>query len=96
MLKGIVWGATQQEALDKLAEIKANYEKIGRKIIANRENEFTSEDGDRWMAVRCTDNARAHSCNISYISKRIPEDKLQRIVMHATKAYPYQAIKYYD
>lgn len=93
---GIVWGNTQGKAIKKLEEIRKDYLLVHLNIVRVGRDFFETENGDIWRAVTVNDSARGYRCNISYIDELIPIEIRNGLIAHATKAYPYQAIHYYE
>lgn len=100
-MKGIVWGATYQEATDKLTEIITDYvktygEEIIDKVSCNKNHYYVFfTNGDNWKAVRAHESQRGNRCNISYVSKNITDDFLIDVIAHSTTSLPFHAIMKY-
>lgn len=94
-MKGIIWGNTEQIAIDKLNKMVEAYQRLGFSVVKKTKLDCSFSNGDTWRACRCSDNERGRKCNISYIDEAIPKDKVETIILHSTTAYPYQATHYY-
>ena len=60
----------------------------GLKVYAEYEN------GDRWDLRPVTDSSRGYKCNVSYIQRGIPLDKIRRFIQPSMIG-PYSAYKCY-
>ena len=99
-MNGIVWGSTFERAVKKLEEIEENYLKnTNEKILSRRKGshsyEFVMTNGDYWKAVSAHESMRGCKSNISYIDNEIDFDFISSVIKYCTKAYPYQAFKYF-
>lgn len=99
-MKGIVWSYCNDDANEKLLEIEKQYASIGiypikRFITKNICSQIIFDNNDIWRVVKASDCGRGQCVNISYIDRRIPQDIIDIIIKPQTKAYPYQAFKFY-
>lgn len=99
-MKGIVWGKTLDRANEKLAEIVEKYLQMRHKIIEQKNTKHHTailfDNGDYWQAIRASDNARGHKCNVSYIDHELEKYiTIIDIIEHCTTAMPYHGINYF-
>lgn len=94
-MKGIIWGNTEQIAIDKLNKMVEAYQMLGFSVVKRTKLDCSFDNGDTWRACRCNDNERGRKCNISYIDEAIPKEKVSTIILPSTIAHPYQATHYY-
>lgn len=94
-MKGIIWGNTEQIAINKLDKMIEAYQRLGFSVVKRTRLDCSFDNGDTWRACRCNDNERGRKCNISYIDEAIPKDKVSNIIFPATIALPYTATHYY-
>ena len=99
-MRGIIYCNKLETGLNHFKQIIEDYAKIGigyEKPIANANRGIVKfNNGDEWIVVRASENARGHSCNITYIDRMINEEIVETIIMSTIKAAPYQAYKYYN
>lgn len=102
-MKGIIWYTNNEVGLQKLENIKNNYQKKGINFIqytsqkrgTNKDECIIFENGDQWRTCKATDSQRGAACNVSLIENCIPLEIINCIIRPCTKAYPYQAYNYY-
>lgn len=103
-MRGIIWyWENREEAQELLEEMVEEYKYMDVKLSPFRsayrqtKDSLTAEfeNGDKWDVFRATDCRRGHKCNISYISRLIPEEVVNVIIMPCTTGYPYHAINYW-
>lgn len=98
-MKGLIWGNSLQEASQELDIIRQQYQQAQIAISIERKSKFSHsiifKNGDIWEAVSCKDSARGRSCNISYIQKGIPIEKINTIIKPCTKSIPYRAFNFF-
>lgn len=98
-MKGIIWGSSITRAQDQLKQVCYKYKIIGIKCKQERHSHYMSEiifeNGDLWIALKACENARGYRCNISYIDDSIDNDIVDRIIRPATRALPFDGIKYF-
>lgn len=96
-MTGIVWCRYSVDGEKQLDKIINDYIRMNSEIEkqTTHPRQVIFSNGDRWKVCRITDGARGNSCNVSYISTDADIEEINLIVKPATKAYPYQAFKYY-
>ena len=102
-MKGIIWYTNNEVGLQKLENIKNNYQKKGINFIQytsqkrgiNKDECIIFENGDQWRTCWASDSMRGAACNISLIESEIPKEIVDTIIKPCTKALPYQAYNYY-
>ena len=98
-MKGIVWSYITNDGIEQLLKIEKEYNRMGietqKKVISTHQSYIIFDNNDIWSVVRASDNGRGHATNISYIDRRIPQNVINTIIKPATKAWPYQAFKFY-
>ena len=98
-MKGIVWGSTIERAERQLQQIIENYRIIGYTIDTYRKGKtqlnVLFNNGDYWIALGASESARGHCCNISYIDTLIDAQIIDDVIRHCTRAYPYNALRYF-
>lgn len=103
-MRGIIWyWENMEDAQELLEDMIEKYERMGIKLSPSRSAyrqmkdtltvEF--ENGDKWDVFRATEGRRGYRCNISYISRLIPERVVDVIIIPCTIGYPYHAINYW-
>lgn len=100
-MRGIVWGATQEIANDKLTNIISDYvkyygENIIEKVSCSKYGYWVCfTNGDYWRAIKCNEASCGQRCNISYVDRKINKALVNCIIKPCTTGYPYHAIQYY-
>lgn len=99
-MKGIVWGLTIADAIEKMEQIERNYEMYrAANVLTRRKSNYVYElvydNGDYWIACGAHESARGRKCNISYIDVRIDPEVIDCIIKPCTTAGPYQAFRYF-
>lgn len=98
-MKGIVWSYITNDGIEQLLKIEKDYNQMGiktqKKVINKAQSYITFDNNDVWRVVRASDFGRGYATNISYIDRRIPQDIINTIIKPVTKAWPYQAFKFY-
>lgn len=98
-MKGIVWSYVTNDGIEELLKIEKDYNQMGietqKKVISTHQSYIIFDNNDIWRVVRASDSGRGYATNISYIDRRIPQDVINTIIKPATKAWPYQAFKFY-
>ena len=98
-MRGIVWGSTQDIAINKLIQVIKEYNMIG--IIPNREvitkhNAWVEfENGDYWVATGAWESARGRKANISYVDRAINKDFFNTVIKHCTIGFPYRGFLFF-
>lgn len=99
-MKGVVWGYTFQEGVNKLLEIEEGYHRIGINTVKSKKSsityEITLENGDFWRVARYAKSSRGIKANVSYIDGRIDADFVIQVIYPATQNPPFTAYKYYN
>lgn len=98
-MKGIVWSYITDDGIEQLLKIEREYNRMGietqKKVISTPQSYIIFDNNDIWRVVRASDSGRGYATNISYIDRRIPQNVINTIIKPATKAWPYQAFKFY-
>lgn len=99
-MRGIIWyQENKEDAQELLEDMIEKYERMGVSRSAYRQMKDTLtvefENGDKWDVFRATESRRGHKCNISYISRLIPEEVVHVLIIPCTMSYPYHAINYW-
>lgn len=103
-MRGIIWyWENKGDAQELLEDMIEKYERMGVKLSPSRSAYRQTKDtltvefenGDRWDVFRATESRRGHKCNISYISRLIPEEVVHVLIIPCTMSYPYHAINYW-
>ena len=98
-MKGIVWSCITDDGIEQLLRIEKDYNQIGiktqKKVISKLQSYIIFDNNDIWRVVGASDCGRGYAANISYIDRRIPQNIINTIIKPATKAWPYQAFKFY-
>lgn len=98
-MKGIVWSYITNDGIEQLLKIEKDYNQMGiktqKKVINKVQSYIIFDNADIWRVVRASDSGRGYATNISYIDRRIPQNVINTIIKPATKAWPYQAFKFY-
>ena len=96
---GSLWGTNCFDAENKLKEIIIKYlnSNINISLEQYSSNNYSIifSNGDRWEAIKCTENARGKKCNISYIQNSISNLSIETIIRPCTIANPFQAFNYF-
>ena len=98
-MKGIIWSCVINDGIEQLLKIEKEYNHMGietqKKVIGTTQSYIIFDNNDIWRVVRTSDCCRGYATNISYIDRRIPQNIINTIIKPATKAWPYQAFKFY-
>lgn len=100
-MRGIIWGSTVTVAWEELEKMKENYQKVGFAIDresnakSRTERDVWFSNGDHWTAIKAQENKKGAKANISYVDRKIDKRLINEIILPATTAYPYSAIRYF-
>lgn len=98
-IRGIVWGATLEEAKEELTRIKHSYLACHREVTHEVNSRLAGviefDNGDLWEAKRVSEDCRGIKCNISYISSKIDKELIDNIILPCTISSPYNGVHYY-
>ena len=99
-MRGIVWGYTFRDGVNKLKEIEENYNRIGIKSDNKRKTKnnysIIFSNGDNWQVARYSESSRGLKANISYVDIRIDLEFVNTIIKYSTYLPPYNAIRYFE
>lgn len=100
-MRGIIFGATHEKALEQFNEIVKNYQTLyGQDIVARitvgkDRNEVAFTNGDYWRTAVASDSARGLACNIAYIDIDIDPLTIETIIKPTMKFRPFTAYNFY-
>lgn len=100
-MRGIIFGATHEKALEQFNEIVKNYQTLyGQDVITHisvgrGRAEVTFTNGDYWRTAVASDSARGMACNIAYIDIDIDPFTIETIIKPTMKFRPFTAYNFY-
>ena len=100
-MRGIIFGATHEKALEQFNEIVNNYQTLyGQDIVAHMSvskcrTEVAFTNGDYWRTAIASDSAHGLACNIAYIDIDIDPLTIETIIKPTMKFRPFTAYNFY-
>jgi hypothetical protein len=101
-MKGAIWCSSLARGNEQLEKVIKDYAKNDIKPIENRGyvkthfgNNVTFDNGDYWKVIPARTTARGYCINISYIDNKIDKEIVNKVIIPATRSYPFQGYKYY-
>ncbi len=100
-MKGVIWyWVNQSSAIDELRAMAQRYKKQGIDVVTFITSKYQPHvifaNGDIWKVLAARDSSRGQKCNISYISRRIPQEWIHNIVEPNTMEMPFRGFCYWD
>ena len=98
-MRGIVWGSTQDIAINKLIQVIKEYNMIDilpkQEVISKNNAWVKFENGDYWVAVGTWESARGRKANISYVDRAIDKEFFNTVIKHCTIGFPYRGFLFF-